>query len=117
MTLILLEETTDDEDEMVVLVMLGVAIMFSVCEAASREVLLISAAELDEDTSSDVTARSGKLLEIAMVEENEAVETNERREPVTVMTTEADASLGGVLVGVTIFSEIGYVVVGVSVVV
>ena len=47
-TLMLLVETTVDEDEMVVLVseaMLGVEIAFSVCEAVSREVSLISAAE------------------------------------------------------------------------
>ena len=47
-TLMLLVETTVDEDEMVVLVseaMLGVGIAFSVCEAVSREVSLISAAE------------------------------------------------------------------------
>ena len=93
-TLMLLEETTDNEDEMVVLVseaMLGVAIAFSVCEAASREVSLISAAERDEDASSEVTAGSDMLLEVTMVEENEAVETDERGQMVTVMIIGVDA--------------------------
>ena len=47
-TLMLLVETTVDENETVVLVseaMLGVAIVFSVCEAANREISLILATE------------------------------------------------------------------------
>ena len=49
-----------------------------------------------------------------MVEENEAVETDERRELVTVMTIEVDASVDEVLVGVTVLSEeISSVVVGI----
>ena len=118
-TLMLLEETTDDEDVMVALeyeAMLGVPIAFWVCETVSREFSLISPAELDEDTNSEVTPGSDKLLEVALVEENEGVETDERGELVTVMTIEVDASVGGVLVGVTVPSEdIGFVVVGILV--
>ena len=40
-----------------------------------------------------------------MVEENEAVEADEKGEPVTVITIEVDASVGGVLVGITVPSE------------
>ena len=112
-TLTLLEPTTDDENVMVVLVsktVLYVGIIFSVCEAARREVSLISAAELDEDTSSEVTVGSDKLLEVTMVEENEVVETDKRGETVTVMTIGVDASVGGVLGGITACSEeIGFV--------
>ena len=118
-TLMLLEETTGDEDEVVVLkyeVVLGVVIVFSVCEAASREVSLYSAAELDEDTNSEVTPGSDKLLEVTMVDENEAVETDVRGQMVTVMMIGVDASVGGVLVGVEVPSEeVCSVVVGVSV--
>ena len=115
----LLEKTKDVEEEMVVLeceVVLGVVVALSVCEAACSEVSLISAAELDEDTSSEVTAGSDKLLEVTMVEENEAVDANERGESVTVVTIGVDASVCGVLVGVKVPSdEIGFVAVGVSV--
>ena len=118
-TLMLLEPTTDDEDVMVVLeskTALYVGIAFMVCEAVSREVSLILAAELDEDTSSDVTAGSDKLLEVRMVEENEPVETDERGELITVVTIGVDASVGGVLAGITTLSEeIGSV--GVSVII
>ena len=75
-TLMLLEETTDDEDEMVVLEseeVLGVGITFSVCEAASRGVSLIPAAELDEGTSSEVTAGSDILVEVRTDDEDEMV--------------------------------------------
>ena len=51
-----------------------------------------------------------------MVEENETVETDEKGEPVTVITTGVDALVGGVLVGITAPSEeIGFV--GVSVII
>ena len=93
----LLEPTTDDEDVMVVLeskTVLYVGIAILVCEAVCREISLISAAELDEDTSTEVTAGSGKLLEVRMVEENEAVETDEKGELVIVMTIGVDASIG-----------------------
>ena len=115
-TLVLLEPTTDEEDVMVVLeskTALCAGIAFSVCEAISREVSLISAAELDEDTSSEVTAGSDKLLEVRMVKENEAVETDERGEPVRVMTIGVDASVAGVLVGITTLPE----EIGVSIIV
>ena len=118
-TRMLLEPTTDEEDVMEVLVskaLLRVAIAFLLCEAVSREVSLISPAKLDEDTSSEVTPGSDKLLEVTMVEENEAVKTDEKGELVTVMRIEVDASVGGVLVGVTVASEeIGSVVVGILV--
>ena len=118
-TLMLLEPTADDEDVMVVLeskTVLYDGIAISVCEAVSRKVSLVSATELDEDTSSDVTTGSDKLLEVTMVDENEAVETDEKGKPVTVMTIGVDASVGGVLVGITAFSEvIGFV--GVSVII
>ena len=56
------------------------------------------------------------MLDVTMVDENEAVETDERRELVTVMTIEVDASVGEVLVGVRVFSEeIGSVVVDILV--
>ena len=120
-TVMLLEETTVDEDEMVVLVseaVLRVAIAFSVCEAVSRKVSLISAAERDESTSSEVTAGSDKLLEVRIVEENKSVETDKRGEPVTLMTigVESDASVSDVPVGIAAPSkEIGFV--GVSVII
>ena len=117
--LTLLKPTTDDKDVMVVLeseTMLYVGIEYSVCEAVSWEILLISVAELNEGTSLEVTAGSDKLLEVTMVDENEAVETDERGELVTVMTIGVDASVGGVLVGITVPpDEIESVVVGVSV--
>ena len=51
-----------------------------------------------------------------MVVKNETVETDEKGEPVTVMIIGVDASVGGVLVGITARSEeIGSV--GVSVII
>ena len=114
-TLMLLEETVD-EDVIVVLVsdaVLRVEIAFSICEG---EVSMISAAERDEDTSSEVTPGSDKLLELRMVEENEAVETDERGELITVMTIGVDASVVVAIVGVTVPSvETGSAVEGASV--
>ena len=118
-TLTLLETATDDEDVMVVLdseAVLYVWITFSVFNAVSKNLLLISAAEVEEGTSSRVTAGSDKLLKVRTVEENEAVETDEIKELVTVVRIGVDASVCGVLVMVTVPSdEIGFVVVGVSV--
>ena len=114
----LLEPTTNDEDVMVVLeskAVLYIGIKFSVCEAVNRDVSLISAAELDKDTSSKVTVGSDKLLEVRMVKENKAVKTDERGEPVTVMTIGVVALVDGMLVVITAPSEeIGSV--GVSVI-
>ena len=97
--------------------MLYVGITFSVCGAVCREGSLISVAELDEDTSSEGTADTEKLLEVTMVEENEAVETNERGQLVTVTKIVLGTAIGGVLlVGVIVPSEeIGSVLVGISV--
>ena len=76
-TLTLLEPTTDDEDVMVVLkseAVLYVGITFSFFDAVSKNVSLISAAEVEEGTSSGVTAGSDKLLEVATVEEIDKTE-------------------------------------------
>ena len=50
-----------------------------------------------------MTVGSDKLLKVRMV--NEAVETDERRELLTVMTIGVDASVVGVLLGVTVPSK------------